>query len=73
MKTSTEIRGRAAFFDFCESDGSWSIRDNRIGKDATVNDRPQTGLTLDEADDLSRVLNRVEEQMAVAATAREPG
>jgi hypothetical protein len=73
MNTSAPVTGAAPFFDFYESNGSWSIRDNRVGEDAVVNNRAQTGLTLDEADDLARVLNRVEALTAAAATARADG
>ena len=71
MKTSAPVTGAAPFFDFYESNGSWSIRDNRVGGDAIVNNVAQTGLTLDEADDLTCVLNRVEAQIAAAETARD--
>ena len=71
MNPSAQVSGAIPSFDFYESNGSWSIRDNRVGEDAVLSVRAQSGLTLDEADDLTRVLNRVEAQTAAAATARE--
>jgi hypothetical protein len=61
---------RVPFFDFHEANGRWSIHDTRTGAPAVINGKPQTGLSLSEADDLTAVLNRVELQQAAMRQAR---
>jgi hypothetical protein len=58
-------------FEFREENGVWAIYDNRSGGPVVLNGTAQTGLGLDEADDLTAVLNRVEEGAQSARRARE--
>jgi hypothetical protein len=59
------------FFDFRQENGKWSIYDNRSGARAVLNGAEQAGLSLEEADDLTSVLNRVEYRHAAAKSARD--
>ena len=44
-----------------QSDGTgWSVFDTQTGLPARVNDCPQIGMSLDDADDLADLLNHIE-------------
>jgi hypothetical protein len=47
-------------YDYREVDGTWMIYDRRSGDTAVLNGILQAGLELNEADELTSVLNRVE-------------
>ncbi len=59
------------FFDFHQNGTSWSIHDTDTGEPVVIDGRPQTGLNLDEADELTAVLNRVKWQAAALRAGRE--
>jgi hypothetical protein len=50
----------SAAYEFREEQGAWTVVDLRTGRPAVLNGAPQTGLSLDEADDLAGVLNRAQ-------------
>ena len=47
-------------YDYREEGGTWIIYDRQSGNTATLNGMLQAGLELNEADELSAALNRVE-------------
>ncbi len=47
-------------YEFREEHGAWTVYDTSTGRPAVLNGVPQTGLSLDEADDLAAVLNRAQ-------------
>ena len=49
-------------FDIEKRDDGWAVIDTRTGMVAVVNDIPQNGKDLDDADDLADLLNYVERQ-----------
>jgi hypothetical protein len=49
---------RIPFYDFREERGTWTIYERGSGRPAVLNGRPQTGLDLNEADELASALNR---------------
>jgi hypothetical protein len=61
---------RVPCFEFREESGVWSIYDNRSGAAVVLNGMAQVGLGLDEADDLTALLNRVEERATATRLAR---
>lgn len=46
-----------------DADGDWSVIDALTAETVQVNDIPQTGLTLDNADDLADLLNTLESEI----------
>jgi hypothetical protein len=50
-----------------ESDG-WTVYDIRTGSSAMINHVRQTGLPLEDADDLADLLNHLHSQQALAST-----
>jgi hypothetical protein len=46
-----------------DADGDWSVIDSRTAETVQVNDVPQTGLTLDDADDLADLLNMLDSEI----------
>lgn len=49
-------------FDIIPDETAWTIFDHVTGKPAQIDGVPQTGLTLDDADDLLDLLYLIEEQ-----------
>jgi hypothetical protein len=55
----------AAPYEIKAEDGGWTIYDTTTGLPAEVNDVVQVGLSLEDADDLADLLNRLHaEQLA---------
>jgi hypothetical protein len=50
----------SATYDYREEGGTWVVYDRRSGNTAILNGTLQAGLELNEADELTSVLNRVE-------------
>jgi hypothetical protein len=50
----------AATYDYREEGGTWIVYDRHSGNTAILNGTLQAGLELNEADELTAVLNRVE-------------
>jgi hypothetical protein len=53
---------RPAAYDFREEHGKWTVYNCENGCAAVLNGTPQIGLGLNEADDLTALLNRVATQ-----------
>jgi hypothetical protein len=51
--------GMAARCDIKSEDDGWSVYDTSTGLPAKVNDMVQVGLSLEDADDLADLLNRL--------------
>jgi len=54
-----------ARYDIRPDSVGWAVIDARTGEIARVNDAPQIGLELDDADDLADLLNRIDRQRPV--------
>ncbi len=50
-----------------ECDG-WTVYDIRTGSAAAINDVPQSGLPLEDADDLADLLNHLQSEQTYAST-----
>lgn len=62
-------RSRTRAYDFREEDGLWTLYECESGHAAVLHGVPQTGLGLNEADDLAAVLNRVAIQQVTSRIA----
>jgi hypothetical protein len=62
-------RSRTRAYDFREEDGLWTVYECESGRAAVLHGVPQTGLGLNEADDLAAVLNRVAIQQVTSRIA----
>jgi hypothetical protein len=55
-----------ARYDIRSETTGWTVYDIRTGLPAMVNDVPQTGLPLEDADDLADLLNRLQSEQVQA-------
>lgn len=67
------VPGGGPRFEFRQENGRWEIHDTRAGRAAELGGRPQIGLGLEEAEELTRILNRLDAQSAAAEAVRESG
>jgi hypothetical protein len=65
-------RSRTRAYDFRGEDGKWTVYACESGRAAVLHGAPQTGLGLNEADDLAAVLNRVTIQQVTSQIAYAP-
>jgi hypothetical protein len=63
---------RPAAYDFREENGKWAVYNCESGCAAVLNGTPQVGLGLNEADDLTALLNRVATQRSASRIAHDP-
>jgi hypothetical protein len=55
-----------ARYDIRSEDNGWTVYDTRTGSIALVNDVPQNGLPLEDADDLADLLNHLDSEQIFA-------
>jgi hypothetical protein len=57
-----------ARYDIRSETNGWTVFDIRTGSPAIVNHVPQTGLPLEDADDLADLLNHLQSEQALVST-----
>ena len=58
----------AARYDIKPDDSGWTVYDTATSQAAAVNGVTQSGLSLEDADDLADLLNRLHVEQSVAAS-----